>query len=42
MRRIREELMKIAVSIMALASFLLVACSGRTAGSSGTARRKRS
>jgi len=28
MRRIREELTKIAVSIMALASFLIVACSG--------------
>src|SRR6516225_7032558 len=28
MRRIREELMKIAVGVMALASFLLVACSG--------------
>ena len=28
MRMIREELMKIAVGVMALASFLLVACSG--------------
>lgn len=32
MRMIREELMKIAVGVMALANFLLVACSGPQGG----------